>query len=70
MAALAVGSDLVSGVEPELEPVEEVASVEGTSVELPGETGFIGSVDSLEIGDVSTGIACLFWRSAVLRKSA
>ena len=68
MAALAVGSELVSGAEPE--PVEEVASVEGTSVELPGETGFIGSAESLEIGDVSAGIACLFWRSAVLRKSA
>ena len=70
MAALAVVSELISGAEPELEPLEEVASVEVTSVELPGETAFTGSVDSLEIGDVSAGIACLFCRSAVLRKSA
>lgn len=72
MALLEVGSDLVSGFDPELEPLEEVTSVEGTSVEVPGETGFMGSVESLEIGATSAGFAWLvkFWRSAVLRKSA
>jgi hypothetical protein len=52
-----VDSDLDSEGKAELETVEELASIEGISAEFPADSGLIGSVESLEIGDTSAGFA-------------
>jgi hypothetical protein len=52
-----VDSDLDSEGKAELETVEEFASLEGISAEFPEDSGLIGSVESLDIGDTSAGFA-------------